>query len=76
MINPMGLFRLKGLWDQLRQEHPKLVPFMRSVYPAAFGEGTIVDIKVTDPAGKVYHYNVMRLYSRHFQIMSAMISLT
>ena len=60
MFNPMGLFRLQGLWDELRQNHPKLVPFMRSVYPDAFGEGTIVDIKVTDPAGKVYHYN-MRL---------------
>ena len=69
MINPMGLFRLKGLWDQLRRDHPKLVPFMSSVYPAAFGEGTIVDIKVTDPAGKVYHYN-MRLTAEDMAAIS------
>lgn len=60
MVNPMGLFRLKGLWEQLRKGHPKMVPFARSVYPGAIAEGTIIDIKVTDPAGKVYHYN-MRL---------------
>jgi hypothetical protein len=42
---------------------------MSSVYPAAFGEGTIVDIKVTDPAGKVYHYN-MRLTAEDMAAMS------
>lgn len=58
MVNPMELFRLKGLFDQLKAAHPKMVPFARSVYPAAFGEGTLIDIKVTDPNGKVYHYNM------------------
>ncbi len=47
-MNPMDLFRLKGFWDRFSAAHPKLVPFWKSVYPAAFGEGTIVDVKITD----------------------------
>lgn len=60
MVNPLDLFRLKGIWDRLQANHPKMLPFIRSVYPAAIGEGTIIDIRVTDPAGKVYRFN-MRL---------------
>ena len=70
MVNPMELFRLKAIWDRLCQAHPKLVPFLRSVYPAAFGEGSIVDIKVTDPSGKVYHYN-MRLSAEDMEAFHA-----
>ncbi|MBR3069576.1 MAG: hypothetical protein VZR05_04870 [Lachnospiraceae bacterium] len=57
-MNPMDLFRLKGFWDRFSAAHPKLVPFWKSVYPAAFGEGTIVDVKITDPSGRNYHYNL------------------
>ena len=30
----------------------------RSVRAQAIGEGSIIDIKVTDPNGKTYHYNL------------------
>ena len=26
MINPMMLFKLKGLWDRITSNHPKMVP--------------------------------------------------
>ena len=58
MINPMMLFKLKGLWDRITSNHPKMVPFGRTVFPAAIDVGTIVDVKVTDPNGKTYHYNM------------------
>ena len=58
MVNPMMLFKLKGLWDRITSNHPKMVPFGRTVFPAAIDVGTIVDVKVTDPNGKTYHYNM------------------
>jgi len=58
MMNPMDIFRLKGYWDSFKAAHPKLVPFAKSVYPAALGEGTIIDIRITDPDGRGYHYNL------------------
>ena len=60
MMNPMGLFKMKGLFDQLKQAHPRMIPFVQDVCSEAIGEGTLIDIRVTDPQGKVYHYN-MRL---------------
>ena len=58
MVNPMMLFKIKGLWDRITSNHPKMVPFGRTVFPAAIGVGSIVDVKVTDPNGKTYHYNM------------------
>ena len=58
MMNPMDIFRLKGFWDSFKAAHPKMVPFAKSVYPAAIGEGTIIDVRVTDPNGRNYHYNL------------------
>ena len=58
MVNPMLIFKMKGLWDRITANHPKMVPFGRTVFPAAIGVGTIVDVKVTDPNGKTYHYNM------------------
>lgn len=68
MVNPLELFKLKALFDQLTAAHPKLVPFVHSVYPNEFAEGTIIDIKVTNPAGKVFHYN-MRLSAEDIAAM-------
>ena len=58
MVNPMMLFKIKGLWDRITSNHPKMVPFGRTVFPAAIDVGSIVDVKVTDPNGKTYHYNM------------------
>ncbi len=57
-VNPMDVFRIKGIWDRFCAAHPKLVPFFRTVHAQAIGEGTIIDVKVTDPNGKTYHYNL------------------
>ena len=73
MINPMMLFKLKGLWDRITSNHPKMVPFGRTVFPAAIDVGTIVDVKVTDPNGKTYHYN-MRI-SEFFSILLRIFEL-
>jgi hypothetical protein len=57
-VNPMDMFKIKGIWDRFCAAHPKLVPFFRTVRTQAIGEGTIIDIKVTDPNGKTFHYNL------------------
>ncbi len=57
-VNPMDMFKVKGIWDRFCAAHPKLVPFFKTVHANAIGEGTIIDIKVTDPNGKTYHYNL------------------
>jgi hypothetical protein len=44
----MDMFKIKSIWDRFCAAHPKLVPFFRTVRAQAIGEGTIIDIKVTD----------------------------
>ena len=58
MINPMQLLQAKESWERVKKNHPKLVPFGRSLYPNAIREGTVFDIRVTEPDGIEYHGNI------------------
>ena len=57
MINPMDILRLKGMWQQFRDAHPKLVAFAQTVRNGYVKEGSVFDLTVTDPDGKSIRTN-------------------
>lgn len=57
-MNFSALMQLKGEWDSFKMRHPKFVSFAKAVCGQALFEGTVVDIKVTTPEGKVINSNI------------------
>jgi len=58
MINPAKLLKLKGAWDIFAQNHPKFPKFMKAIHQNDMQEGTIIEINVTSPDGKILSSNI------------------
>ena len=58
MINPAKLLKLKGAWDIFAQNHPKFPKFMKVIHQNGMQEGTIIEINVTSPDGKILSSNI------------------
>lgn len=56
-INPMKLMGLKDKFNASRRSHPKFVQFVEAV-AGRIEKGTVVDVKVTLPDGKVIESNI------------------
>ena len=57
-MNPMMIMKIKGMIDNFRQEHPKMVPFFRTISQKALTEGSVLEIKATAVDGKEYVSNI------------------
>ena len=57
-IDPMQLFKFKGMWDQFTQRHPKFPAFLKAVTQGAITEGSVLEITVTTAEGKVISSNL------------------
>ena len=57
-MNPMMLIQIKEKIDVFRREHPKVMPFFKTINNQALQEGSVLEIKVTDTAGKEYVSNI------------------
>lgn len=51
-MNPMFFMQAKQRLELFRQDHPKILPFLNTVKAQALKEGSVIEIKVTDPDGK------------------------
>ena len=58
MVNPMGLFQLKSLWDKFRENHPKFPMFLSALQKNGIKEGTIIEITITEPDGEKIQSNI------------------
>ena len=58
MMNPMGLFQLKSLWDKFQANHPKFPMFLSALQTNGIKEGTIIDITITEPDGEKIQSNL------------------
>ncbi|EOS39589.1 hypothetical protein C809_04660 [Lachnospiraceae bacterium MD335] len=58
MFDLGSMMKFKGAWDKFNANHPKFMPFMQAVGREAITDGTIIEIKVTSPAGKEYNTNM------------------
>ena len=50
-MNPMALMQIKGLYDRFKNNHPKVPMFFKAA-GQNIGEGSIIEISITDPQGK------------------------
>ncbi|MBR1597851.1 MAG: hypothetical protein IJ661_02925 [Lachnospiraceae bacterium] len=50
-MNPMALMQLKGLYDKFKANHPKVPMFFKAA-GGNIGEGSVIEISITDPEGK------------------------
>ena len=50
-MNPMNVFKLKGLLDRFKDNHPKVPLFFKAV-TGTVQEGSIIEIKVTSSENK------------------------
>ena len=57
-MNPMFLMQAKQRLELFQKEHPKVLPFFNTVKAQALREGTVLELKVTDPDGKEYVSNI------------------
>lgn len=58
MINPTFLLQIKQRLDTFQNDHPKMVSFVKMVNKDVIKEGSVVEIRVTDPDGKEYVSNM------------------
>lgn len=57
-INPMQLLKMKGLWDQFTQRHPKFPAFLKAMSQGAITEGSVLEITVTTADGRKISSNL------------------
>lgn len=50
-MNPMNVFKLKGLLERFKNNHPKVPMFFRAAV-GSVQEGSIIEIKVISPENK------------------------
>ncbi|MCM1494848.1 MAG: hypothetical protein NC089_03515 [Bacteroides sp.] len=58
MKNPAALFKLKGLWEQFVQNHPKFPQFLQAVASSGIGEDSIIEVQITRPDGQQMKTNI------------------
>lgn len=58
MKNPAALFKIKGLWDQFVQNHPKFPQFLNALKTSGIREDSIVEIHITQPDGQQMKTNI------------------
>ena len=57
-VNPMAFMQMKERLDTFTRQHPKVPLFLKDVNEHAILPGTIMELTVTDPAGKRYVTNI------------------
>lgn len=58
MKNPAAIFKLKGLWEQFVQNHPKFPMFLNALKNSGMGEGSIIEVQITHPDGQMLKTNI------------------
>ena len=57
-MNPMAIMQLAQRWSVFQADHPKFVPFVNAAKDVVAKEGSILELKVTDPDGKIVTTNI------------------
>lgn len=58
MKNPAALFKIKGLWEQFVQNHPKFPKFLEAIKQSGIGEDSVIEIRITQPDGQEMKTNI------------------
>lgn len=57
-MNPRRMLELAKLQQRFKKNHPKVVPFLKAASEKALQEGSVIEISVTTPEGKVMRTNL------------------
>ena len=57
MKNPAKLLQLKKQYEAFTDRHPKFMRYLAYITDNYMAEGTVMDVTVTDAAGKAIHGN-------------------
>lgn len=57
-MNPAKFFMLKSAWDRFAANHPKFPKFLQAAAQASIGEGSIIEIKITNLNGDAIASNL------------------
>lgn len=74
MINPMVLLKLKKMWEDFREDHPKLVPFAKEIRAGYLKEGTVFDLTVKDEQGNALNGS-FRLSGKDVELFSDLMDV-
>ncbi len=53
-----AVFKIKQAWNTFAANHPRFPQFLMAVKETGIKEGTIVEVSITDPEGKVMTTNI------------------
>lgn len=56
-MNPMQMMKIASMVEKFKNNHPKIFPFFREA-STKIGEGSVIEITVTDPAGESLTSNI------------------
>nr|WP_297873785.1 hypothetical protein [uncultured Blautia sp.] len=57
-MNPRRMLELAKLQQKFKKNHPKIFPFLKAASGKALQEGSVIEISVTTPEGKVMRTNL------------------
>ena len=57
-MNPMALMQFAQRWSLFQEDHPKFMPFVNAAKGIAMKEGSVLELKATDPDGKTITTNI------------------
>lgn len=58
MVNPSIIFKIKGMWNQFKSQHPKFPLFLKAVSDKGLEENAVIEIKITTNDGEHYQTNL------------------
>ena len=53
-----ALLKYKNAWERFTVNHPKFPMFLNAIKRDGIREGSVIEIKITDPEGKVTETNI------------------
>lgn len=73
-MNPADIMKIMGLKHRFEKNHPKFFPFIKAVSRRGIQEGTILEFRVTTPAGEVLESN-LRVTADDLQLLQELRSM-
>ena len=58
MVNPAMIFKMKSMWDEFTDNHPKFPRFIQAVASQRLEEGTVIEMTIRRPDGDTLTSNV------------------
>ncbi|MBQ1489183.1 MAG: hypothetical protein IIZ41_10565 [Lachnospiraceae bacterium] len=71
MMNPATLLTLKKKWEEFQERHPKFAMFLINVAGQGMETGSVIDITITMPDGKIYQSN-MRVSEEDIELFKSL----